>query len=151
MQAGTAFLELEAVSPRAFQRPHYQSADGNYSTAHQLTACAALFPHTGMSLRAEFNVSLRALAKTLGIPHLATANEIFGLFDGSNEGILHVRELAAGLAVLCGGCMARSVLHASLLYCGADGNMGFGEISCFTTPIFKVCYIIVVLEDFRWN
>lgn len=52
--------------------------------------------------------------------------------------MLHVHDLAAGLAVLCDGSMARSVRCACQLYRGADGDMGFFEISSFTLSIFKV-------------
>lgn len=94
-----------------------------------------MLPHT---CRAEFNSCLKALADTQGLPPLSTANDIFCLFDGTKGGILHVSDLAAGLAVLCDGCMARSVVRACALYRGADGGMGFAEIAAFTTSIFKV-------------
>lgn len=101
-----------------------------------LVYCSStVLPHT---CRAEFDSCLKELADTQGLPPLSTANDIFGLFDGTKGGILHFRDLAAGLAVLCDGCMALSVLRACRLYKGADGGMGFAEISAFTTSIFKV-------------
>lgn len=121
------------VLPQRRSRP-------NMTPPSQTIAClvycpSTLLPHT---CRAEFDSCLKALADTQGLPPLSTANDIFCLFDGTKEGILHVRDLAAGLAVLCDGCMARSVVRAWRLYRGADGGMGFTEIAGFTTSIFKV-------------
>lgn len=81
------------------------------------------------------------MAESLEIPTDAAANDIFAVFDGPKNGILHVRDMASGLAVLCDGCTAPSVLCACRLYIGANGDMGFSEIAGFTTSIFKVCCV----------
>lgn len=74
----------------------------------------------------------------LGIPTLSTALQTFELFDETGGGILHVHDIAAGLAVLCDGSMAQSVRCACQLYKGADGGMGFVEINSFVLSILKV-------------
>lgn len=69
-----------------------------------------------------------------------TAKDIFALFDQEEEGILHVVDMAAGLAVLCDGCISQSTLHTCLrLYGGADRDLGANEIASLITSIFKVC------------
>lgn len=82
----------------------------------------------------------------IGISPLPTAKEVFGLFDSTKGGILHIQDLAAGLAILCDGCTARSALRTCGLYTGSDGNMGFREICGFTTSIFKVKYACRVFK-----
>ncbi|CAM9311953.1 unnamed protein product, partial [Hapterophycus canaliculatus] len=84
--------------------------------------------------RAEFDTLLKKVTETMGIPILSTASEIFALFDDAGEGILHVRQMAAGLAVLCDGSMQ----CACRLYIGADGTVGINDISGFALSIFKV-------------
>lgn len=97
-------------------------------------------PSTSLSdvFRAEFDGFLKEKANLLGIPTLSTANQIFQLFDEPGGGILHVTDLAAGLAVLCDGSLARSIRYACRLYRGPDGDMGFVDIYGFSLSIFKV-------------
>ncbi len=89
-------------------------------------------------VRAEFGDTLKELARLLEIPALSTANQIFEIFDEATEGVLHVKDLSAGLAMLCEGSLARSVRLVCRLYEGADGHMGFADIFGFTLSIFKV-------------
>ncbi|CAM9990495.1 unnamed protein product [Scytosiphon promiscuus] len=88
----------------------------------------------GKLTRAEFDMLLKRMAKTMGIPALPTGNEIFDLFDDAREGVLHVRQLAAGLIVLCDGSMR----CACRLYVGPGGTMGVDDISEFILSILKV-------------
>lgn len=90
------------------------------------------------ALRAEFDGVLREKANLLGISRLSTATQIFELFDEAGGGILHITDLAAGLAVLCHGSLAQSIRYACRLYRGADGDMGLLDIYDFTLSIFKV-------------
>ena len=69
---------------------------------------------------------------------MSTANQVFDIFDGAKEGVLHVKDLSAGLAMLCDGSLATSVRSACRLYEVADGRMGFADICGFTLSIFKV-------------
>lgn len=138
---------LLVVFPSPWGIPAALSAQ--YDPYSNTNACSVycpstLLPRTG---RAEFDSCLKALADTRGLPPSKTANDIFCLFDVTKGGILHVRDLAAGLAVLCDGCMAPSVVRACRLYRGADGGMGFAEISGFTTSIFKVCLCVQFWHD----
>lgn len=89
-------------------------------------------------VRAEFDDCLKELAELLEIPALSTANQIFEIFDEAMGGVLHVKDISAGLAMLCGGSLARSVGLACRLYEGADGHMEFVDICGFTLSIFKV-------------
>lgn len=91
-------------------------------------------------LRAEFDGFLKEKADLLGIPTLSTANQIFQLFDEAGGGILHITDLAAGLAVLCDGSLPRSIRYACRLYRGPDGDMGFLDIYGFALSIFKVSF-----------
>ncbi|CAM9111919.1 unnamed protein product [Ectocarpus fasciculatus] len=90
--------------------------------------------------RAEFDADLKQLAKTLGIAALSTTREMFDLFDDRGEGILHIQDLAAGLAVLCDTSMAQFVQCACQLYRGPDGDSGFDDIFGLTLSIIKVLY-----------
>lgn len=89
-------------------------------------------------VRAEFDDFLKELARLLEISAFSTANQIFEIFDEATAGVLHVKDISAGLAILCNGSLARSVRLACRLYEGADGHMGFADICDFTLSIFKV-------------
>lgn len=104
----------------------------------QIANHAAFHPLLPDVLRAEFDGFLKKKANLLGIPTLSTANQIFQLFDGAREGILHITDLAAGLAVLCDGNLAQSIRYSCRLYRGPDGDMGFLDIYGFALSIFKV-------------
>lgn len=112
--------------------------DPNKQYCSQTTLDPAFQPFLPDILRAEFDGFLKEKAALLGIPTLSTANQIFELFDEAGGGILHITDLAAGLAVLCDGSLARSVRYACRLYRGPDGDMGFLDIYGFALSIFKV-------------
>ncbi|CAM9476334.1 unnamed protein product [Ectocarpus fasciculatus] len=105
-----------------------------------LDALCAAAASDGKLTRAEFDADLKQLAKTLGIAALSTTREMFDLFDDRGEGILHIQDLAAGLAVLCDTSMAQFVQCACQLYRGPDGDSGFDDIFGLTLSIIKVLY-----------
>eukprot|EP00903_Cladosiphon_okamuranus_P015661 g14463.t1 len=104
----------------------------------------------GKLTRAEFDGFLKEKANLLGIPTLSTANQIFQLFDEAGEGILHAKDLAAGLAVLCDGSLARSIRYSCRLYQRPDGGMGFHDIYGFALSIFKVLCAAASPGDCAW-
>eukprot|EP00752_Nemacystus_decipiens_P007742 g6921.t1 len=104
----------------------------------------------GKLTRAEFDGFLKEKADLLGITTLSTATQIFQLFDEAGGGILHITDLAAGLAVLCDGSFARSVRYACRLYRGPGGDAGFLDIYAFALSIFKVLRAAASTGDWAW-
>lgn len=131
-------LVLFPENPRCVVHAHRGFNPSKSRCLRNTNACypSTLVPNFS---RAEFDICLKSVAASLEIATHASANGIFALFDGEKKGILHVRDMASGLAVLCDGCTAPSILIACRLYGGASGDMGFSEIAGFTTSIFKVC------------
>lgn len=141
MQQSCCPLNKLVLSPENQRRFVHAHRGFNHSKSRCLRNTNACYPSTLVPnfSRAEFDICLKSVAQSLERPTHASANDIFALFDGKKKGILHVRDMASGLAVLCDGCTAPSILRACRLYRGASGDMGFSEIAGFTTSIFKVC------------
>lgn len=69
------------------------------------------------------------------------ANRLFDLFDTNGNGSVDLPELAAGLAVLCGGSSADKVEASFRLFdMDGDGFITLGEMQAYLASMFRVVY-----------
>ena len=70
-----------------------------------------------------------------------TLERLFCLFDTDQNGTVDVKELSAGLSLLCGGSRDDKALSAFSLYdTNGDGFISFTEMTTYLNSVFKVLY-----------